>query len=263
MSVIHDGLIITKRQLLQLSRVPEVLIFSTIQPVMFVLLFRFVFGGSIETAGGDYVQFLMPGIFVQTVAFTLAGTAVGLAEDMTKGLIDRFRSLPIARSAVVLGRTLGDATLNVVVLLVMGIAGFLVGWRPTSGLVSVAAGFLLLLAFGYAMSWIGVFVGLSVRDSRAANGLVFIIVFPMTFLSNAFAPTANMPTALQYVAEWNPVSTMVAACRELFGLPNVFGVTADSWPSQNPLEMSLIYMLIIAAVFVPLSIRKYMKSASR
>ena len=129
--------------------------------------------------------------------------------------------------------------------------------------VSVAAGFALLLAFGYAMSWIGVLVGLSVRDSRAANGLVFIIVFPMTFLSNAFAPTANMPTVLQYVAEWNPVSTMVAACRQLFGLPNVFGVTANSWPSQNPLQMSLIYMVIIALVFVPLSIRRYMRASAR
>ena len=160
MSAIKDGLIITKRQLLQLSRVPEVLIFSTIQPVMFVLLFRYVFGGAIDTPGTDYVQFLMPGIFVQTVAFTLATTSVGLAMDMTKGLIDRFRSLPIARSAVILGRTLGDATLNIVVLLVMAITGVVVGWRPSSGIVSILAGFLLLMLFGYAMSWIGILIGL-------------------------------------------------------------------------------------------------------
>ena len=147
MSAIHDGIIITKRQLLQLSRVPEVLIFSTIQPVMFVLLFRYVFGGSINTPGTDYVQLLMPGIFVQTVAFTLAGTAVGLSEDMTKDLIDRFRSLPISRSAVVLGRTLGDATLNIVVLVVMALTGIAVGWRPDSGVISVTFGFVLLLVF--------------------------------------------------------------------------------------------------------------------
>jgi ABC transporter DrrB family efflux protein len=263
MNAIKDGLVLAKRQLLQLTRVPEVLIFSTIQPVMFVLLFRFVFGGSINTPGTDYVQFLMPGIFVQTVAFTLAGTAVGLAEDMTKGLIDRFRSLPISRSAVVLGRTLGDAALNLVVLLVMGLAGLAVGWRPSTGFVSVLGGFGLLLIFGYAMSWLGVLVGLSVRDSRAANGSIFVLVFPLTFLSNAFAPTTNMPTILQYFAEWNPVSTMVAAIRELFGVPVIFGVTADSWLSQNPLQMSLIYIVGIVLVFIPLSIRKYIRSAAR
>ena len=191
-----DALVITKRQLLQLLRVPEVLIFSTIQPVMFVLLFRYVFGGAINTPGVDYVQLLMPGIFVQTVAFTVAGTALGLAEDMQKGLIDRFRSLPIARSAVVVGRTLGDATLNVVVLVVMAITGLLVGWRPSSSGLEILAGFIFLLVFGYAMSWMGVLVGLSVRDSRVANSVVFLFVFPMTFLSNAFAPTTGMPRPL-------------------------------------------------------------------
>ena len=150
MNAIKDSLVITKRQLLQLARVPEVLIFSTIQPVMFVLLFRYVFGGSIETGQpGGYVQLLMPGIFVQTVAFTLAATASGLAEDMKKGLIDRFRSLPISRSALIVGRTLGDSLLNIVVLAVMGIAGYIVGWRPTSGLFSIVLAFLFLLFFGY------------------------------------------------------------------------------------------------------------------
>ena len=162
MSMIMDSIVITKRQLLQLARVPEVLIFSTIQPVMFVLLFRYVFGGSIETGQpGGYVQLLMPGIFVQTVAFTLAATASGLAEDMKKGLIDRFRSLPIARSALVIGRTLGDSLLNIVVLAVMGLAGYLVGWRPTSGLFNVILAFLFLLFFGYALSWVGIYIGLS------------------------------------------------------------------------------------------------------
>ena len=262
---ISDALVVTKRQWLQLIRVPEVLIFSTIQPVMFVLLFRYVFGGSISTGipGVDYVQLLMPGIFVQTVAFTLAGTAVGLAEDMQKGLIDRFRSLPISRGAVVFGRALGDGLLNVVVLFVMGLAGFIVGWRPSSGVFDVALGFVFLLVFGFAMAWIGILIGLSVRSARVANAAVFIAVFPLTFLSNAFAPTTGMPKALQYFAEWNPVSTMVAACRELFGLQNIFGVTANSWPSQNPLEMSLIYMVLIMAVFVPLSIRKYINTAAK
>jgi ABC transporter DrrB family efflux protein len=229
---------------------------------MFVLLFRYVFGGSIDTGQpGGYVQLLMPGIFVQTVAFTLAGTASGLAEDMKKGLIDRFRSLPISQSALVIGRTLGDSLLNIVVLAVMGIAGYIVGWRPSSGALSVAIGFLFLLFFGYALSWVGIFVGLSASDARVVQNVSFLVTFPLTFLSNAFAPTTGMPRALQYFAEWNPVSTMVAACRELFGLENQFGATAGSFPSENPLLTSFIYMLIIMAIFIPISVRKYKRAS--
>jgi ABC-2 type transport system permease protein len=261
-SAFKDTMIITQRQLRLLTRVPEVLIFSTIQPVMFVLLFRYVFGGSISTdQPGGYVQLLMPGIFVQTVAFTLAGTASGLAEDMKKGLIDRFRSLPISQSALVLGRTLGDSLLNIVVLAVMGIAGYLVGWRPSSGVLNVAIGFIFLLLFGYALSWVGIFVGLSASDARVVQNVSFIVTFPLTFLSNAFAPTTGMPRALQYFAEWNPVSTMVAGCRELFGLENQFGATAGSFPSENPLLTSFLYMIIIMVIFIPLSVRKYKRSA--
>ena len=262
MSAFKDTMIITQRQLRLLTRVPEVLIFSTIQPVMFVLLFRYVFGGSIDTGQpGGYVQLLMPGIFVQTVAFTLAGTASGLAEDLKKGLIDRFRSLPISQSALVVGRTLGDSLLNIVVLAVMGIAGYVVGWRPTSGALSEAIGFLFLLSFGYALSWVGIYVGLSASDARVVQNVSFIITFPLTFLSNAFAPTTGMPRALQYFAEWNPVSTMVAACRELFGLENEFGATAGSFPSENPLITSFIYMIIIMVIFIPISVRKYKRAA--
>ena len=262
MSAFKDTMIITQRQLRLLTRVPEVLIFSTIQPVMFVLLFRYVFGGSIDTSQpGGYVQLLMPGIFVQTVAFTLAGTAVGLAEDLKKGLIDRFRSLPISQSALVVGRTLGDSLLNIVVLAVMGIAGYIVGWRPTSGVISVGIGFIFLLLFGYALSWVGIYVGLSASDARVVQNVSFIVTFPLTFLSNAFAPTTGMPRALQYFAEWNPVSTMVAACRELFGLENQFGATAGSFPSENPLVTSFIYMIIIMAIFIPISVRKYKRAA--
>jgi len=261
-SAVTDTYIITRRQLQLLTRVPEVLIFSTIQPIMFVLLFRYVFGGSIQTGQpGGYVQLLMPGIFVQTVAFTLAGTASGLAEDMKKGLIDRFRSLPISQSALVVGRTLGDSLLNIVVLTAMGLTGLLVGWRPSSGIGHVLLGFLFLLGFGYALSWIGAFVGLSAKDFRVVQNVSFLVTFPLTFLSNAFAPTTGMPRALQYFAEWNPVSTMVAACRELFGLENQFGATAGSFPSEHPLVTSLFYMVLIMAIFVPLSLRKYRKSA--
>ena len=260
---LNDIFIITRRQILLLVRVPEVLLFSTIQPVMFVLLFRFVFGGSIDSGQpGGYVQLLMPGIFVQTVAFTLAGTASGLAEDMKKGLIDRFRSLPISRTALIIGRTLGDSLLNIVVLTVMGITGYIVGWRPTGGFGDMMLGFLFLLLFGYALSWVGVLVGLSAKDARVVQNVSFIVTFPLTFLSNAFAPTTGMPRALQYFAEWNPVSTMVAGCRSLFGLETEFGATAGSFPSENPLLTSLIYMVVLMAIFIPLSARKYARAAN-
>jgi ABC-2 type transport system permease protein len=263
MRELQDIFIITRRQILLLVRVPEVLIFATIQPVMFVLLFRFVFGGSIASGQpGGYVQLLMPGIFVQTVAFTLAGTASGLAEDMKKGLIDRFRSLPISRSALIIGRTLGDSLLNIVVLTVMGITGYIVGWRPTGGTENMLLGFLFLLLFGYALSWVGVLVGLSAKDARVVQNVSFIVTFPLTFLSNAFAPTTGMPRVLQYFAEWNPVSTMVAGCRSLFGLENQFGATAGSFPSENPLLTSLIYMVIVMAIFIPLSVRQYARAAN-
>ncbi len=230
---------------------------------MFVLLFRFVFGGSIATdQPGGYVQLLMPGIFVQTVAFTLAGTASGFADDMKKGLIDRFRSLPISRSALIIGRTLGDSLLNVVVLAVMGITGYIVGWRPTGGFGNVLLGFLFLLLFGYALSWVGVLVGLSAKDARVVQNVSFIVTFPLTFLSNAFAPTTGMPRALQYFAEWNPVSTMVAGCRSLFGLETEFGATAGSFPSEHPLMTSLVYMIILMAIFIPLSTRKYARASN-
>ncbi len=230
---------------------------------MFVLLFRFVFGGSIATdQPGGYVQLLMPGIFVQTVAFTLAGTASGFADDMKKGLIDRFRSLPISRSALIIGRTLGDSLLNVVVLAVMGITGYIVGWRPTGGLGNVLLGFLFLLLFGYALSWVGVLVGLSAKDARVVQNVSFIVTFPLTFLSNAFAPTTGMPRALQYFAEWNPVSTMVAGCRSLFGQETQFGATAGSFPSENPLITSVMYMIVIMAIFIPLGVRKYAQTSN-
>jgi ABC transporter DrrB family efflux protein len=180
---------------------------------------------------------------------------------MKKGLIDRFRSLPISQSALVTGRTLGDSLLNIVVLAVMGIAGYIVGWRPSSSALSVAIGFLFLLFFGYALSWVGIFVGLSSSDARVVQNVSFLVTFPLTFLSNAFAPTTGMPRALQYFAEWNPVSTMVAACRELFGLENQFGATAGSFPSENPLLTSFIYMLIIMAIFIPISVRKYKRAS--
>ena len=200
-TAVQDGLVVTKRQLLQIPRVPELLVFSTIQPIMFVLLFAFVFGSAIPLpGGGSYREFLMAGIFVQTVAFASAATAVGLAEDMTKGLVDRFRSLPMAHSAVLVGRTNADVVRNAFTVVIMSLCGVLVGWRIHNGVLDALAAFGLLLLFGYAMSWVGAVIGLSVGSAETANTAGFIWLFPLTFLSNLFVPTGGMPSWLRWRA---------------------------------------------------------------
>ncbi|HEX5016082.1 MAG TPA: ABC transporter permease [Actinomycetes bacterium] len=259
---LHDGLVITKRNLLHTTRVPELLLFTTLQPVMFVLLFAYVFGGAIPIpGGGSYREFLMAGIFVQTIAFNGASTAVGMAEDMQKGLVDRFRSLPMAHSAVLVGRTIADMLRGVLVLVVMSICGFLVGWRIHNGVAEALFAYALILAFGFAMSWIGAWIGLKSPNTEVANSAGFIWLFPMTFLSNAFVPLTGMPTVLQTIAVWNPVSAVVAASRDLFGNPNPY--VGDAWPEQYPILVSIVWIVAILAIFVPLSVRAYRRSTSR
>jgi ABC transporter DrrB family efflux protein len=255
-------MVICKRNLWQIPRMPEVIVFSTVQPVMFVLLFAFVFGGAIAIpGGGSYREFLMAGIFVQTIAFNAAATAVGMADDMQKGLVDRFRSLPIARSAVLLGRTSGDLVRGVVVVVVMSLTGLAVGWRIHDGFVRALAAYLLLLAFGFAMSWIGAWIGVSVPNTEVANSAGFIWLFPLTFLSNAFVPLQGMPGFLQTLAVWNPVSAVVSACRDLFGNPNPY--VGNSLPERHPIAVSLLWIIVILVVFVPLAVRKYRLATAR
>ncbi len=218
----YDGWVVTLRNLRRMTRIPEMVVFATIQPIMFVLLFAFVFGGAIPVSGGGthaYREYLLPGIFVQTLAFTTGTTAVGLADDLHKGLVDRFRSLPMARSAVLLGRTVADWIQNLFVLAIMALCGLAVGWRIHDGFWKALAAFLLVMLFSYAMSWIGAVIGLSVSTPETANTAGFIWLFPVTFVSNAFVPTSSLPGWLQPVAEWNPISSTVLALRELFGNP--------------------------------------------
>jgi ABC transporter DrrB family efflux protein len=262
MQGLGDGMVVTKRNLIKIKRLPDLLIFTTIQPVMFVLLFAYVFGGAIAVAGGNYREFLMGGIFVQTVVFGSAITAVGLADDLQKGIIDRFRSLPMARSAVLVGRTTSDLVNNVIVVVVMSLCGLLVGWRIRDGVVSAIGAYALMLLFAYAMSWISAVVGLSVRSVEVAQSAGFIWLFPLTFLSNAFVPLETLPSWLQPVAEWNPVTSVVAAVRDLFGNTNGAPPT-DSFPAQHPVLVSLLWCAAILAVFVPLAVRRYRAAASR
>jgi len=257
-----DGWQVAKRDLLKIPRVPELLFFSIFQPIMFVLLFAYVFGGAIPVpGGGSYTEYLMAGIFAQTVAFNAASTTVGLAEDMNKGVIDRFRSLPMAASGVLVGRTTADIVRGVLTLVVLSLTGLVVGWRIHDGVFKALAAFGLLLLFGYCMSWIGAWVGLHMPSPEVANTAGLVWLFPVTFLSSAFVPTRGMPGALQYVAEWNPVSTVSLSARELFGNPT--GFPGHNFPSEHPVLVTLVWVVVILAVFAPLAVRRYSQASSR
>ncbi|MET7277120.1 ABC transporter permease [Kribbella sp. NPDC005582] len=262
---LSDAGILAWRSLKRIPRTPDMLIYATIQPIMFVLLFAYVFGNAIPIPGFPgaraYREFLMSGIFAQTMAFAVASASVGLADDMSKGLIDRFRSLPMARSGVIAGRVIGDLVFNTFVMIVMVICGFIVGWRWHNGFGQALAAFAILLLFAFAMLWVGALIGLSVGGPEVAASAGLIWLFPLTFLSNAFVPTPNLPSGLQPVAEWNPISAIVAACRHLFGNPSPFA-SPEGFPAQHPVLLSLLWCLAIILVFAPLAVRKYRSATS-
>jgi ABC-2 type transport system permease protein len=260
---IGDGVVIARRNLIKIKRVPDLLVFSTLSPIMFVLLFAYVFGSAIEVPGVNYREFLMAGIFTQTVVFGATFTGTTLAEDLQKGIIDRFRSLPMSRSAVLVGRTVADVVNNVIVVAVMSLTGLIVGWRIRSSVPEAIGGFVLLLAFAYAFSWVMAVAGLIVRTPEVVNNASFVIIFPLTFIANTFVPTSNLPGPLKVFAEWNPVSAVTQGARELFGntSPNV--PPPDVWPMQHPVAYTAVWIVIILAVFVPLSINQYRRAAAR
>jgi len=258
-----DGWVVAQRNLIKIKRVPEVLVFVLISPIMFVLLFAYVFGGAITPPGVDYKEFLVGGIFAQTVVFGATFTGAGLAEDMQKGIIDRFRSLPMSRSAVLVGRTTSDVVYNVLSLVIMALTGLVVGWRVREGVLDMLLGFVLLLVFAYAISWVMAYVGLLVPSVEVINNASFIVIFPLTFVSNAFVPTDSFDGVLRTVVLWNPVSTLTQACRELFGNVAPGNPVDDVWPMHHPTLYTLIWVVLILVVFVPLSIRQYRRSTSR
>lgn len=245
-----DAAAVTRRNLIAYRRVPELLVFSTIQPVIFVLLFRYVFGGAIVVPGVDYVDYLMPGIFAQTVVFGAMGTAVGLATDLQSGLIERFRSLPMARSAVLAGRTSADLVRNVLVLTLMCVVGLLVGWSggPSAGAFLAAMG--LMLLFGYTCSWIFAVVGLMVRDPETAQAASFPVMAPIVFASSAFVPVASMPDWLQGFATYQPLSVVTTASRAL-----LLGGEATSWVLG-----ALAWCTGIVAIAAPLAVARYRRA---
>ena len=258
---IADGLVMTWRNLKRVPRIPELWIFAILQSIMFVLLFAYVFGGAIPIpGGGSYTEYLMPGIFAQTIVFASATTAITLTYDLTKGIIDRFRSLPMARSAVLSGRTFADVVYNLGILVVLMVTGWAVGWRVHTGIGEFLAGVGLLVLFTYAMAWLGVWIGLAVKTPEATQQLAFTVLFPITFVSNVFVPTQSLPDWLRPFAEWNPTSALTAATRQLWGNPNPF--SASGFPAEHPIELTLIWVVVLVVIFAPLGILRYRSMSS-
>jgi ABC-2 type transport system permease protein len=258
-----DGWITTRRNLIKIKRVPDILVFTTLQPIMFVLLFSYVYAGSIDIPGSDYTEFIMAGIFAQTVVFGSTYSGSAMAQDLKEGIIDRFRTLPMSPSAVLVGRTNGDLLINAISMVVMIVTGLIVGWRIKSSPLEAIAAVILLLLFAYSFSWVMAFIGMSVRSPEVINNVSFLVLFPITFISNAFVPSDNLPTPLRIFAEFNPVSALVLGARQLFGNVPEGSPVADSWTLQNPILTVLIGVVVLLLVFVPLSIRKFSRISSR
>ena len=257
-----DGWTVTWRNLIKIKRSPDMIIFAVLQPIMFVLLFSQVYGGSISVAGTDYTQYLMAGIFAQTVVFGSTFSGAAMAQDLKEGIVDRFRTLPMSPSAVLIGRTNSDLVLNAISMLIMMGTGLLVGWRVNTNFASFLAAVGLLLLFSYSFSWVMALLGMSVRSPETINNASFMILFPLTFISNAFVQSSTLPAPLEVFANWNPVSALVQAARELFGNLGDTPVP-DTWPMQHAIATVLIGSALMLLVFVPLAVRKFESVSSR
>jgi ABC-2 type transport system permease protein len=253
---------VTKRNLIKVKRSPDMLIFAVLQPIMFVLLFSQVYGGAISVEGTDYTQFLMAGIFAQTVVFGSTFSGAAMAQDLKEGIIDRFRTLPMSASAVLIGRTNSDLVLNSISMVIMMLTGLAVGWRVNASPLSFVGGVALLLLFSYSFSWVMALLGMSVKTPETINNASFMILFPLTFISNAFVPSDTLPTVLRVFAEWNPVSALVQAARQSFG--NVGSTPVpDIWTLQHPYLTVLVGIGVMLVVFVPLAVRKFQRISSK
>jgi ABC-2 type transport system permease protein len=253
----RDVVVLTRRNIIHVSREPMQLSDVTIQPVLFTVLFISVFGTAMALpGGGSYKEFALGGMLTMNLTTSSVGTAVGLSNDLKTGVIDRFRTLPMARTTILVGRALSDLLAAVVCSVMVGLTGLAIGWRPDAGLLSVLAGFGVALLFGFAMAWINAVIGLSSTDSESAQALAFLAIFPLAFLSSAFSPTQSMPTVVRVLADWNPVSAVAGATRELFGNPNP-QAAVHVWPCQHPVAAAILWSLAILAVCIPLASRRF------
>jgi ABC-2 type transport system permease protein len=248
----RDALVLTRRNLTHISREPMQLSDVTVQPVLFTLLFIYIFGAGIPVAGGSYTDFALAGLMALNLTTSVAGTAVGLSADLSTGAIDRFRTLPMWRSAVLVGRTLADLLTAFICLTIVMLTGLAIGWRAPNGVVSVVEVFAVFLFFSYSLSWATACIGLASQGPESAQSVGMVILFPLAFVSNAMVPTQHMPLVLRTIANWNPVSAVTAAARDLFGNPNPSS-TIHAWPMQHPLEASLVWSIGMLAVCAPLA----------
>ncbi len=261
---VHDVWVVARRGLIHMRRQPEQLTDATIQPVMFVLLFAYVFGGAIDVpGGGNYREFLMGGIFAQTIVFSAFGVAMSLANDRKNQAVDRFRSLPISKGAVLGGHAVANLLKALLPIVLMSLCGLAVGWRIRSGLVDAVLGYLLLIGFAFAMIWVGVLLGSVVKTPEGVTGIAFTALFPVTFIASTFVPTSTMPPVLRTIAEWNPTTALSDAVRVQFGNPNTPLQPDDPWSIAHPGVYSVIWIVGIIAVCAPLAIRAYQRSLSR
>jgi ABC-2 type transport system permease protein len=256
--LVSDSLALARRNLEHVRQIPEKLLDVTLQPIMFVLLFAFVFGGVIAVPGGDYTDYLIVGILVQTLAFGMMGPGASIATDLGEGMVDRLRSLPTSRSAYLIGHFLAELAAALLGLVVLCTTGFIVGWSVHGSALEITGGLALLVLFSSAMIWVGTLLGVVARSPDAVQGFVFMVVFPLTFLSNAFVPASSLPDGLQQVAEWNPVSAVVAAGRTLFGNPTARPADAP-WPLEHPVVTALLWCVVLLAVAAPLCVRRFRK----
>ncbi len=254
--------VIARRGLAHMRRQPEALTDATIQPIMFVILFAYVFGGAIHVPGGSYREFLMGGIFAQTLTFGLFGTAMALAYDRTNGAVDRFRSLPIPRTALLAGHAVAGLCRALLPIGLMSIAGLIVGWRIHSSISHAIAGYLLMIAFAFAVIWVGVLLAAWVGTPEAVQGIAFVVVFPLTFVASTFVPTSTLPSVLKTVAEWNPISAVAGALRSLFGNPGAAAHASSPWSLRHPVLYSVMWIVAIIGVCAPVAGRMYQRSIS-
>jgi ABC transporter DrrB family efflux protein len=263
-SALGDAWVIARRGLWHMRRQPEALADATFQPVMFVLLFAYVFGGAISVpGGGDYKEFLMGGIFAQTIVFGGSfGVAMGIAADRTNGAMDRFRSLPMARGAVLGGHALANLLKVLLPMLLMSLCGLIVGWRIRGSVLDAAAAYGLLIVFAFAMIWIGVLLGSLLSSPEAVQGVAFVAIFPLTFIASTFVPSSTLPGVLRTFAEWNPVSSLANALRVLFGNPHDPAGAGDPWPLHHPVAYTLLCSAVIVLVCAPAAVARFQRSIS-
>jgi ABC transporter DrrB family efflux protein len=256
-NIAQQSWIMVKRNMIHTKRMPEMLSDVTVQPIMFVLLFAFVFGASIATGGGaSYREFLLPGIQAQTIVFTAFVVASGITADVEKGIIDRFRSLPISRSSVLIGRSVASLLHSTIGVVVMAVTGLAIGWRIRGSVAEAVLAFALILLFGFSMIWFGILIGSVMRSVEAVNGVMFTVLFPITFLANTFAPTEPMQHWLRVIAEWNPVSSLAQAMRELWSNGGPAPESAQL-PLHHPVLATILWSLALTAVFAPFALRAY------